>query len=121
MKDFDIELAKKGHPVCTREGKPVRILTFDMKTEYYPIVAIIDMGGAECVATFTTKGLCGKMKCSNDLMLVTTKHEGWVNIYCGIYGHFLGREIWPSEEEALRHSQEGTRVATIKVEWEEDL
>jgi hypothetical protein len=39
MKEFDLELAKAGHPVCTRDGKPVRIVCFDAKGDY-PIVGL---------------------------------------------------------------------------------
>ena len=33
MKEFDIELAKQGHPVCTRDGRKVRVLCYDALTE----------------------------------------------------------------------------------------
>lgn len=32
MKPFDIELAKQGKPVCTRDGRPVKILCYDFIT-----------------------------------------------------------------------------------------
>lgn len=31
MKPFDLELAKAGHPVQTRDGRPVRIICYDRK------------------------------------------------------------------------------------------
>ena len=45
MKPFDIELAKAGYPVCTRDGRPVRILCFDRKSvDGYSILALVDEG-----------------------------------------------------------------------------
>lgn len=41
MIEFDLELAKKGFPVCTRKGCPVRILCFDAKHDA-PIVGLVD-------------------------------------------------------------------------------
>lgn len=41
MKKFDIELAKKGDKVCTRDGRKVRIISYDRKDRDYPIVALI--------------------------------------------------------------------------------
>lgn len=32
MKEFDLEKAKAGHPVCTRNGNKARIICFDRKT-----------------------------------------------------------------------------------------
>lgn len=34
MKPFDLEAAKRGEPVCTRDGRKARIICFDRKTEY---------------------------------------------------------------------------------------
>lgn len=40
MKEFDLEKAKAGHPVCTRDGKEARILCFD-RIGHRPIVALV--------------------------------------------------------------------------------
>ncbi len=39
MKEFNVELAKQGIPVCTRNGNEVEILKFDAKGDY-PIIAL---------------------------------------------------------------------------------
>lgn len=41
MKNFDLEAAKKGAKVCTRDGREARILCFDYEDEDKPIVASI--------------------------------------------------------------------------------
>ena len=40
MKEFDLELAKAGFPVKTRDGKKARILCFD-RIASTPIVALV--------------------------------------------------------------------------------
>ena len=56
MEKFNLELAKAGHPVCTRDGKPVRIVCFDAKGDY-PIVALVYNTDEEFARTFTNEGL----------------------------------------------------------------
>ncbi len=42
FKPFDLEAAKAGAPVMTRDGRPARILAFDLKADEYPIAAAIE-------------------------------------------------------------------------------
>ena len=51
----------------------------------------------------------------------TTKREGWVNIG-GFYryGRYAGATIFTSKEDALDNKPTGW-VATIKIEWEEEI
>lgn len=39
MKPFNLEEAKAGKPVCTRDGRRVEILSFDNPNNGYPILA----------------------------------------------------------------------------------
>ena len=41
MKDFDLEAAKKGAAVCTRDGRKARILATDLENSKQPICAAI--------------------------------------------------------------------------------
>lgn len=41
MKPFDLEKAKAGAPLCTREGFRARIICFDADNDRFPIVALI--------------------------------------------------------------------------------
>lgn len=38
FKPFDLEASKAGAPVMTRDGRPARILAFDVKSEKYPVI-----------------------------------------------------------------------------------
>ena len=123
LKPFDIDLAKAGKPVCTRDGRKARIICFDVKDDRFPLVAVIkDDKGIECVLSYTNKGnfYYAGAKDNNDLMMLPEKKEGWVNVYndCGTYH---SKYIYKTEKEAV--SQVGTLntnyVATVKIEWEE--
>lgn len=73
MSPFNLEEAKAGKPVCTRNGKPVRIIEFNMKDEKFPIVAIIG-GDKEEVGTFTLQGTYYiSIENPRDLMMTTNK------------------------------------------------
>lgn len=71
MKNFDLEAAKAGAPVCTRDGEEVRIICFDRISRAFPILALrIDSGNEEYTTSFTIDGrrfLAGK--CDGDLMM----------------------------------------------------
>lgn len=48
MKQFNLEEAKSGNPVCIRDGNDARIICFDAKTRCdKPIVALILFDGYE--------------------------------------------------------------------------
>ena len=41
LKPFDIQKAREGNPVCTRDGRKARIICFDKKGDF-PIVALVN-------------------------------------------------------------------------------
>ena len=125
MKEFDLELAKAGHPVQTRDGKKARILCFD-RIASSPIVALVKIRDTlEKVYRYYNDGKCydsrGSIK--NDLVMDDVKYEGWINIYYDIDNPFYSG-IFKTKEEAERFYQhdsdiDKTKIRTIKVEWEE--
>lgn len=57
MKPFDLEKAKAGAPLCTREGFRARIICFDANNDRFPIVALLEGDdGKEYPVSFTKKG-----------------------------------------------------------------
>jgi hypothetical protein len=125
-KPFNLEQAKAGHPVVTREGYPVRILAFDLNNEKYPIAASIQFQEREDVESFSKEGSFNIQSGKEDpldLLMAPVKKEGWVNLYNFGERTTTGGVIFSSEKDAINHSVfNGTninRVATIKIEWEE--
>ena len=51
LKEFDLEAAKLGKPVCTRDGRKARIICFDRRLFYknvsYPILALVECSDGE--------------------------------------------------------------------------
>lgn len=76
LKPFSIELAKEGKPVCTRDGRDVRIVCFDMENEF-PIVALVkDKDGKENAYTYPESGKW--FIHSADLFIRLTPHTDYV-------------------------------------------
>lgn len=71
MKNFDLEAAKRGAAVCTRDGRNARIIAFDCKgCGRKPILALIDMGDWEQSASHTERGkIIEDFKDDSDLMM----------------------------------------------------
>lgn len=126
LKPFDLQAARSGKPVCTRDGKKARILCFD-RIASTPIVALVKTRDTlEKVYQYYNNGRCynsnGRIK--NDLVMDDVKYEGWINIYYDIDNPFYSG-IFKTKEEAERFYQQHdsdidkTKVRTIKVEWEE--
>lgn len=113
MKDFNLELAKKGYPVCIAGGRDVRILTFNRRDENYPIVGLLMRDFGDEVVTYTDTGKFSINQDGHpyDLKMKPIKYEGWINIYRDT--------VYNSREEALNNKIDNTYINTVKVEWEE--
>jgi len=124
MKEFNLEEAIQGKPVCTRDGHKARIICFDCKNDF-PIVALIDNDGNECVINYSTEGKFMNGDDDNlDLMVVGEKKEGWVNLYRSVNGIYLGNNLYDTKEQAIKEGTGGIGgvigyVYTSKIEWEE--
>ena len=111
LKPFNLEAARSGKPVCTRDGRKARIICFD-KADERPIVALISDSGSEFVYEYLIDGRCYKSRDDdNDLMMLPEKKEGWVNVYRNI--------IYKTKEEAFNRRDKENYLMTIKVGWEE--
>ena len=114
LREFNLEAAKAGKPVCTRDGHRARIICSDAKYEnsYKPIIALIDNGKNEFVVRYTKNGECSTND-DLDLMMLPEKKEGWVNVYSNCLGG-----PYESKEYALKQKMKGC-IDTVKISWEE--
>lgn len=124
LKEFDLEAAKQGKPVCTRDGRKAKIICFDRHDEDCPIIAlVVDSKNAECeeVIDYTLDGICNENIINHnnyDLMMLTKKKEGWLNIFKDFEDTVCC--VYPTEKEALEDGEtEKDYITTIKIEWEE--
>lgn len=132
LKEFNLEAAKAGKPIYTRDGRKARILCYDLKgVEEYPIVAAIETHDylAESISAYDRNGRFDHDKeNNNDLMILLEKKEGWINIYnrntistskenCHI---MTGVSVFKTKESAISYKNKDKEyIDTIKIEWEE--
>lgn len=122
LKPFDLEAAKAGNPVCTRDGRKARIICFDYKGDYnaYPILALISTINSrgvpsEIIAKYTEDGRYVKynnVEYNEDLMMLPQKNEGWIIIH---------KEAIYDKETAEKIARETTAnvIRIQKIEWAE--
>lgn len=112
MKPFDLEAAKAGKPVCTRDGRKARIICFDLNNKNFPIVAIINCDSEENVYQYDIDGICDEHDNNLNLMMFPEKKEGWIIIH---------KEAIYDKETAEKIARETTAnvIRIQKIEWEE--
>lgn len=112
FKPFDLEAAKAGKPVCTRDGRKARIICFDtINKGNYPIIALLEDKGCEAIFYYNKDGKCN-VGTERDLMMLPEKKEGWIIIH---------KEAIYDKETAEKIARETTAnvIRIQKIEWEE--
>lgn len=134
-KPFNLEQAKaqNGEGLITRDGRPARIICWDFKNDFYPLLVAVtitsrDGKKRETPITMTLDGkeyMGGEYR--SDLFMAPIKHKGWVNVitnpiigYCEV----IRNKIWDTEKEAKENIpvmavDNQLTIATIQIEWEE--
>ena len=113
LKEFDLEAAKQGKPVCTRDGRKARIICFDKKClDEQILIVLVDCDKEESIYFYTTDGKCIDDFSSFDLMMFPEKKEGWIVIH---------KEAIYDKETAEKIARETTAdvIRIQKIEWEE--
>ena len=115
LKPFDIQKAREGKPVCTRDGRKARIIAFDANGSK-PIVALVTEcdNEEEIPYKYHYDGSynCQSIPSDNDLMMLPEKKEGWIVIH---------KEAIYDKETAEKIARETTSnvIKIQKIEWEE--
>lgn len=123
MKEFNLEeyLKDPSKKVVTRDGRDVRIICTDMKSEY-PLIALVTdkKDNTESPFVYTKNGRYFFEETNNDLFFAPIKREGWVNVYKDKGITHIHALIYSSVEmakEAIKGDPDF--IATVKIEWEE--
>ena len=126
LKPFDLQKAREGKPVCTRDGRKARIICFDLQSiENTSIVAAVQVTDKqEVIANYYENGRQFINGISElDLMMLPEKKEGWVNIYYehDAPSHREASWVYDKEEEAIKVGKEhgSCYIATVRIEWGE--
>lgn len=124
MKEFDLQKAKAGVPICTRDGREARIICFD-RIGYCQIVALIKGKGygRESVRSYREDGKSVEDDENWNLMMAdipTTHHEGWINVRYNVSGRdMICYVIYQSKDAALLQCPDGYHP--IKISWEDEV
>ena len=114
MKPFDLEAAKAGAPIVTRDGRPARFIAH--VAEAHPsqrLLVLID-------GVVLTKFESGKYASSpahvsdNDLFMALTKRTVWANLYNDGAAWFLYPEA--DADAGARSDRIGGRAWPIEIE-----
>ena len=123
MKQFDLQeyLKNPNRKIITRDGRSVRIICTDRKSDTLPIVVLIEGCYQENICEYTKDGLYSRgVECRCNLFFAPIKKEGWVNIYKYNSKITIGSLVYNTKEEA--ESAAGDKsyyISTIKIEWKE--
>lgn len=123
MKPFNLELAKQGKPVCTRDGRPARIVCFDRRGIKYdkpfPILALVDGEEQEEAIAYHEDGTQCTGETSYNLFMVSEKKSGWINVYKDeVDEEYTRGHIYDSKEDAIKNAIKDVLTDTIQIEYE---
>jgi hypothetical protein len=120
MKPFNLEAAKAGAKVVTRDGRDVRILALDLNCKGSPVVAAVHTGHEEYVEAYSEDGsYFATGESCFDLMMEAVKKEFWINTYPeSSISEVISRTVYAdrltAKLEAAPHC-----TGQTKVTWEE--
>ena len=128
MKEFNLEeyLKNTSQKIVTRNGRDVRIMFTNMKSEYALIALITDKkDNSESPFVYTKNGRYFFEETNNDLFFASIKREGWVNVFDNFpkENHdYYCDNIYKTKEDAEKDAKKyniDNYVTTTKIEWEE--
>ena len=118
LKPFNIEEAKAGKPVCTRDGRPARIICFN-RTGKFPVVALVEAKDRDDIYSYLNSGKDNEsVEKEYDLMMLSEKEEGFINIYRNDNMFSCSPTSYKTRGEAFNGRKQQSYLCTVKVEWE---
>ena len=124
MEQFSLEkyLANPSRRLVTRDGRNARIISTDMNSKNYPIVALVKLSDntTEDVWTYTKDGEFEvEQSTSYDLFFAPEKYTGWINVYRNNGSRTYAGAVYDSKEDAeKRKIIDENYVTTSKSEGE---
>lgn len=121
MKAFDLEKAKAGEPLMTRDGRKARMIGERKHPEYPIVVAVCDKNGYEEVFLYTNEGRNYiHQKADEDLFMVPKKRKKYANFYLKDEDFYDLSEVYDNKDDAIRNIRYDVKyIKTIEIEWEE--
>ena len=112
FKPFDVEAAKAGDPVCTRDGRPARIICFNRVSDKFPIIALVmNTENREDVYYYDNNGKdCHNKEKDYDLVMKPKIKTGWINVH-------KENGLYKTEEDAINNRPNDDFIP-VKIEFE---
>ena len=125
MKQFDLEKAKAGAEVVTRDGRSARIICWDAKCGDEQIVALVNKNDEEEVYSYCLNGSYVSNRINDlDLFMAPVKKRGFIAIVPNVnadssYG--CTKKVYNSIDKALSSIDDfyKSKAIAIPIEWEE--
>ena len=126
MKPFNLDLAKSGHPIVIRAGRPARFIAHvpEVANSATRVIVSVDEGnGLYSLKTYFESGkyIDGEEN-GDDLLHPVVKKSGWINLFAAIDNPDtrLGSKVWKSREYAeMSGKPQRGYITTIEIHWEE--
>lgn len=127
MKPFNLEKAKAGAKVVTRNGLEARILAFDIDDKQ-PLAVAIRCGCIEALSQHSPDGRCypdgDDSPHGRDLFMAPVKVVKWTAVYDSSESEVKSREVlcelFDTPEQVMEHNKGSVNhLAIARVEWEE--
>ena len=122
MKPFNLEAAKNGAPIITRDGRPAEFIGhFPENVEDERVVFII--GGRVCGATEQGRLWSAGPGSELDLFMASVKKEGWIPLYrsstSGKFPAYAGY-IYATKDQAEQAGRQSPAfIQAVHISWEE--
>ena len=94
QKPFNVEAAKNGAKVETKDGYSVRILCYDRIKTDYPIVALINFDNEEACISYNIKGSLNCNQTNKDLVIIEEVDCSKFNVGDWVFMNTHGSQPW---------------------------
>ena len=118
MKKFNLKAALSGHPICTRDGHPARILATDLKgpDKTNRLAVAVDKGGKEEVLAVYEDGRTWKNSDHEwDIVMAPVDTPVWINIYVDRDGRIFAFPHLDKGDAEVEDYPDGDWVKTIET------
>ena len=127
MKPFDLTLAKSGHPIVTREGRPARFIAHVPEVANRATRVIVSVDEGNDLYSLKTYFESGKYiegeENGDDLFHPTKKKSGWINLFAPALNKpdvYPSAEVWSARGYAeTAGKMQDNYITTIEIHWEE--
>ncbi len=127
MKPFNLEEAKAGKPVCTRDGHEARILCFDFKGSYRIVAAVSCGEDKEELFIFALNGRrfddnTNITEDAYDLMMKGEARKGYVALFKSVENGVLAycsTNVYETPEKVRESTGTADCMDIVEVNWEE--